>query len=452
MKNITHMKYITTPIYLLLLLVLTVFSCTEDNIIDAPHFPPPAVEGFEAVAGNGEVTLTWNKGNTSLFTHYILTYTPSDGEPVIIPNTENSYTVFGLMNDTEYTFSLVAANTIQATTQSSETITVVVTPFEPNTAGPEITSFQFLAASNTDMALDASDRVDLTGTIDLDNNTITFSDADVSAYIYRDKLVATFTAETGATVTVDGTDQTSGTSVQDFTSPLQYVVTIDGKERIFTVTVNKNFFADIPDDAFRTFLMSEGLPFNTENQLETNAQAVIDYKSGAKFDIDGVGISNVKGIEFFVNINEIDAERNSFTTINISRNTVAKNLLIGLNSNINEIIVGDKTNLEILYINFAPLLTEATIQPIIDANPNIRRLYAPGSTGLTQLNVDNLTKMERLRLNESTATASAASINTMLSKSPPVASDLGNLRIYKDADGAQCTWDMTLNPYTFACQ
>ena len=450
MKNYITKK---TSLYTLLLLVLSVFGCTDKNIIDAPHFPPPSVEGFEAVAGNGEVTLNWLKGNTTLFTHYLLSYEPSDGEPITIENTQNTYTISGLMNDVAYTFSLVAASTIQATTQSSEPVTAVATPFEPVTVGPEITSFTFVAASNPDMALDPTDRVDLTGAIDLDNNTISFSAEDVSAYIYTDQLIATFETEAGATVTANGETQTSGVSVQDFSSPLQYEVTKDGVSRIFTVTINKNYFATIPDMAFRDFLIAEGLPFNEQNQLETNAQAVIDYKSGAKINIDNVGISNVKGIEFFVNVNEIDAERNSFSTINISRNTVAKNLLVGLNANIDEIIIGDKTNLEILYINFAPFLTETVVQPILDANPNLRRLYAPGmGTGLTSINVDNLVKMERLRLNESTARASAASINTLLAKNPPVASDLGNLRIYNDADGAQCTWDMTLSPFTFACQ
>ncbi len=423
MKNYLTRK---ASIYALLLVVLSVFSCTDDNIIDAPHFPPPAVEGFEVIPGNGEVTLNWSKGNTTLFTHYLLTYSPSDGEPITIENTLNTFTISGLSNDVEYTFSLVAASTIQATTQSSEPVTLVATPFEPVTVGPEITSFKFIAASNPEMALDAADRVDLTGTIDLDNNAITFNAEDVSAYIYKDQLIATFETEAGATVTVNGDTQMSGVSTQDFSSPLQYEVTKDGVSRIFTVTINKNYFATIPDEVFRDFLIAEGLPFNDQNQLETNAQAVIDYKTGAKFNIDNVGISNVKGIEFFINVNEIDAERNSFTTINISRNTVAKNLLVGLNANIDEIIIGNKTNLEILYINHAPLLTETLIQPIIDANPNLRRFYAPGiGTGLTSINVDNLVKMERLRLNESTARASAGSINTLLSKNPPVASDLG---------------------------
>ena len=89
------------------------------------------------------------------------------------------------------------------------------------------------------------------------------------------------------------------------------------------------------------------------------------------------------------------------------------------------------------------------MQPIIDANLGLKRFYAQGvGTGLASINVDNLVAMERLRLNESTAMASATSINTMLGKNPPIASDLGNLRVYADSDGAQCG---SYDPTTYQC-
>ena len=425
--------------YLVVFILTILFGCTDNNIIDAPVFPPPAVGGLTVTPGNGLVTLNWENGNTTLFTNYALTYSPSDGEPIIIPNDVNTYTVNGLANGTEYTFTLVAQNMVQLTTQSSEPISVVVTPFEPNLSGPELSSFSFLSASNPDMALEAEDRIDLAGTIDLENNTVTFSEDNVSAYVYRDALVATFAVPVGAVVTVNGEEQTSGVTIQDFSSPVQYEITENGITRIFTITVNKNQFATIPDDAFRAFLVAEGLPFNADNQLEINSTMVTEYKLESKINIDNVGISNVKGIEFFVGVKEIDAERNSFPSINVSRNTGLKNILVGLNANINNIEIGELTQLEIIYINDAILLTETVMQPIIDANLGLKRFYAQGiGTGLVSLNVDNLVAMERLRLNESTAMASAASINTMLGKNPPIATDLGNLRIYADVDGVQC--------------
>ncbi|MDC1266230.1 fibronectin type III domain-containing protein [Flavobacteriaceae bacterium] len=448
MKKSIIMKNLKSLCFLMLV-ISVITGCTEDNIIDAPVFPPPAVEGLTAIAGNALVTLNWDNGNTALFTNYSLTYSPSDGEPISIANNETSIIVNGLLNGTEYTFTLVAQNTVQLTTQSSEPISVVVTPFEPNLSGPELSSFSFLSASNPDMALEAEDRIDLAGTIDLENNTVAFSEDNVSAYVYRDALVATFAVPVGAVVTVNGEEQTSGVTIQDFSSPVQYEITENGITRIFTVTVNKNQFATIPDDAFRAFLVAEGLPFNADNQLEINSIMVTEYKLESKINIDNVGISNVKGIEFFVGVKEIDAERNSFPSINVSRNTGLKNILVGLNANINNIEIGELTQLEIIYINDAILLTETVMQPIIDANLGLKRFYAQGiGTGLVSLNVDNLVAMERLRLNESTAMASAASINTLLGNNPPVASDLGNLRIFNDVDGIQCA---SYDPTTYEC-
>jgi len=92
-----------------------------------------------------------------------------------------------------------------------------------------------------------------------------------------------------------------------------------------------------------------------------------------------------------------------------------------------------------------PLLTD--VQSILDNNINIFRFYAQGAA-LASVDVSNLVNMARLRLSESTATASAASINTLLSKNPPIATDLGNLRIYKDADGMQCSG---YDPATYVC-
>ena len=431
--------------YLLIIMTSLLLGCTDRNIIDAPVFPPPAVEGFTAVPGNGLVTLNWDNGNIALFSNYSLTYSPSDGDPISIPKSETTYTVNGLTNDTEYTFNLVAQNESQNSTQSSEPVSATTTPFEPNLSGPELTSFSFLAASNPDMALEEEDRVDLTGTVDLDNNTVTFSETEVSAYVYKDALVATFNVPSGAVVVVNGETQTSGVSVQDFSSQVQYDVTENNITRSYMVTINKNQFATIPDDAFRDFLVAEGLPFNANNQLEVNSTMVTEYKVGSKMNIDNVGIANAKGVEFFVGVTELDAENNSFPSINISRNTGLERLLVGANSNISNIDIGDKTNITLLYMHQTPLLTD--VQSILDNNINIFRFYAPGAA-LASVDVSNLVNMARLRLSESTATASAASINTLLSKNPPIATDLGNLRIYKDADGLQC---IGYDPATYVC-
>jgi len=430
-------------------MISVLFSCTDDNIIEAPVFPPPAVEGFTTVPGNGLVTLTWDSGNTALFSNYALTYTPGDGEPINIPNDQTTFTVNGLVNGTEYLFALVAQKESQATIQSSEPVTVTATPFEPNTSGPELASFNFMATSNPNMALEDEDITDLTGDIDLENNTVTFTEDKVSAYVYRDSLVATFSVPNDAVVVVNGEEQTSGVSVQDFTSPVQYDITENGITRSYIVTVNKSQYATIPDDAFRARLVELGMPFDEQNQLEINSTLVTAYNTDGKIDLDNAGITNIKGIEFFIGTKEIDAERNNFPTINLSKNVGLKNLIIGLNPALNNVEVGELTLLEIFYMNDAVNLTEMVIQPILDSNTGLKRFYAHGAgTGLVSVNVDKLTSLERLRLNESTASVSATSINTMLEANPPIASDLGNLRIYNDADGVECA---SYDPSTYKC-
>lgn len=56
-------------------------------------------------------------------------------------------------------------------------------------------------------------------------------------YLYDFTLVPTFTVTEGATVTVDGAEQTSGVSAQDFSSPVTYTVTAGGMSRDYVVTV-----------------------------------------------------------------------------------------------------------------------------------------------------------------------------------------------------------------------
>lgn len=56
-------------------------------------------------------------------------------------------------------------------------------------------------------------------------------------YLYDFNLVPTFTVTEGATVTVDGAEQTSGVSAQDFSSPVTYTVTAGSMSRDYVVTV-----------------------------------------------------------------------------------------------------------------------------------------------------------------------------------------------------------------------
>lgn len=73
-------------------------------------------------------------------------------------------------------------------------------------------------------------------TIDEDAHTIAVTLPDGTTDVTA--LVATFTTSPGASVDVNGTEQVSGTTENDFTSPVVYTVTAaDGSKQDYTVTV-----------------------------------------------------------------------------------------------------------------------------------------------------------------------------------------------------------------------
>lgn len=104
-------------------------------------------------------------------------------------------------------------------------------PVVPTVNAPELLSFSFQAADNPDVI-----SADCQGVINGEAVTITMPEfADKSA------LVATFTAAEGNIVTVGGVTQISGASKNDFSVPVDYIVSsADGKQnKKYTVTVAK---------------------------------------------------------------------------------------------------------------------------------------------------------------------------------------------------------------------
>jgi hypothetical protein len=101
--------------------------------------------------------------------------------------------------------------------------TIVMSPSD----GKEITAFSFTAAANSALS------TDVTGTISGTNITATaLSGTDVTT------LVATFTT-TGESVNVSSTAQASGTTPNDFSSPITYtVIAYDGTTQDYIVSVS----------------------------------------------------------------------------------------------------------------------------------------------------------------------------------------------------------------------
>lgn len=104
----------------------------------------------------------------------------------------------------------------------------------------DITEFSFLAVNNTELSNDA------TATIDEANTSIFLSLPFGTSPV---ALIASFITS-GETVTINGIEQESSQTPNDFTDPVLYTVTAqDGSEKTYTVTVeiepsNANFFTD----------------------------------------------------------------------------------------------------------------------------------------------------------------------------------------------------------------
>jgi hypothetical protein len=117
---------------------------------------------------------------------------------------------------------------VHAADASTQTYTVTVN-IAQNTA-KDITSFQFLTVNNAVLTVNVN--ASITGT-------------DITAILPfntpKNSLIATF-ATTGDTVTVGTTEQSSGQTVNDFTNPVDYVVTADdGSTQTYRVTVINSF-------------------------------------------------------------------------------------------------------------------------------------------------------------------------------------------------------------------
>jgi hypothetical protein len=122
----------------------------------------------------------------------------------------------------DFTSPVVYRVTAADTTTRDYTVTVTIAPGDAK----DLTSFELLAADNAGLGADVI-------------GVITGTDVAVTVPFGTDvtQLVATF-ATTGQAVSVAGTTQVSGTTANDFTSPVVYTVTAeDTTTQDYTVTV-----------------------------------------------------------------------------------------------------------------------------------------------------------------------------------------------------------------------
>jgi chitodextrinase len=126
-----------------------------------------------------------------------------------------SYTDTSLSPNTTYSYS-VAAYDAAGNVSAQSSVYNVTTPYN----GDDFASFNMAGAA---------------GTINTQNGTVNIT---VPAGTNITGIAPTFTLSTGATATINTTTQVSGTTANNYTSPVSYSITAqDGSVKTYTVTV-----------------------------------------------------------------------------------------------------------------------------------------------------------------------------------------------------------------------
>jgi hypothetical protein len=252
-------------------------------------------------------------------------------------------------------FTNVVQYTVTAADETTAVYDVTVTNAANDAA--EITAFSFDDANNANLSADVIATIsgtDITATVPFGT--------DVSA------LVATFTT-TGTLVEVGSTAQVSGTTANDFSAPLLYVVTAaDGSTRDYTVTVNVaansakaiTAFAfesahnsDLPADVTAVIAgtsITATVPFGTDvtSLVATFSTTGTGVTVGAMTQVSGTTSNDFSSPVTYV-VTAADATTQSYVvTVNVAANT-AKDITsfqfltvknAGLSANVTATITG----------------------------------------------------------------------------------------------------------------
>ena len=185
------------------------------------------------------------------------------------------------------------------------------------------------------------------------------------------------------------------------------------------VEINK---ANFPDDIFRNWVITNiagGTTTLTQDKINTTTS----------IDVRNMGIANLKGIEHFTALTDLECgvnqlksldvsnnkaltylycSNNQLTSLNINNNTKLTRLLCSYNKNLTNLDVSKDTALTYLYCNFNQLTS-------LDVSKNTKLTYLSCfSNKLTDLNVSNNTELRQLYCSGNQLTSLDLSKNTSL--------------------------------------
>ena len=163
-----------------------------------------------------------------------------------------------------------------------------------------------------------------------------------------------------------------------------------------------NLYVTIPDDNFLNALIVRGVDKNGDGIISTGEAAEITF-----LNIFGRNISDLKGIEAFVNLDSLNCVYNQLTRMDITKNHKLIFLLCGENS----LTSLDVSNNPALYTLacYGNSLTSIDVSN----NPELISLFC-NSNSLTSLDVSNNTALINLVCGDNQLTSLDLSNNTLL--------------------------------------
>ena len=182
---------------------------------------------------------------------------------------------------------------------------------------------------------------------------------------------------------------------------------------------------NIPDANFKAALVGNGA-INTNMDTEISFNEAATYTGG--IDVSGLSITDLTGIEYFVNITELKASNNSLTTADLSNNTQLVTIWIRDN-NLGTINLSNIANLDQLFLNGNELaaidLSDNTLIDELALHDNnlttidlsatvVLTEISISDNHLTTINLNDNPLLRKLTINENQLTSLDLSNNPLL--------------------------------------
>ena len=198
----------------------------------------------------------------------------------------------------------------------------------------------------------------------------------------------------------------------DFTERIAFIVVSGENMKNDTVTVIQYPTLDvaekIEDDIFRKYCLNK-FDVNKDGKISLKeASNALEINVKRRDDDDGTAITTLAGIEYFVNIRELDCTANDIEEIDVSKNKEIRKLYCSFNSNLNKIDVSELSRLIDLHLHSTKIKS-------IDVSKNLHlQLLTTSNSPISTLDVTHNKELIALMCNDNQLTTLDVSKNTKL--------------------------------------